>query len=108
MTRLSPDSSEHSGVQVSLWSDCDLEGESAGDAPNRGSPDSCLIPRKPIAESHIIEETKVKRHIHWLLPTLMTISLLWGLLLAIGHHFYYHWLDGQIVGTAARQQWSLR
>jgi hypothetical protein len=49
-----------------------------------------------------------KNYIHWLYPTFMAVSFLAGLILAVGHHIYYRWLDGQPVGSVARQQWSLR
>jgi hypothetical protein len=47
-------------------------------------------------------------HIYWLYPAIMGLSLLAGLILAVSHHFYYRWLNGQPVGSVARQQWSLR
>jgi hypothetical protein len=31
-----------------------------------------------------------------------------GTVLAVGHHFYYQWLNGSAVGNSARQQWALR
>ncbi|GKU07092.1 hypothetical protein FLAG1_08861 [Fusarium langsethiae] len=43
-----------------------------------------------------------------LTPALMTGSLLLGLVLALGHHFYYHHLDGRIVQSQNQQQWFLR
>jgi hypothetical protein len=53
-------------------------------------------------------ETANQNHIHWLYPILMAMSFLAGLILAVGHHIYYSWLEGQPVGSVARQQWSLR
>ncbi|KAF4950753.1 hypothetical protein FSARC_13097 [Fusarium sarcochroum] len=45
---------------------------------------------------------------HKLTPVLMTGSLLLALLLAIGHHFYYQYLDGNIVESQSQQEWFLR
>ncbi|KAL6918538.1 hypothetical protein FSST1_010033 [Fusarium sambucinum] len=45
---------------------------------------------------------------HKLTPALMAGSLLLGLLLALGHHFYYLYLDGRIVESQSQQQWFLR
>ncbi|SCO80616.1 uncharacterized protein FRV6_04829 [Fusarium oxysporum] len=46
--------------------------------------------------------------IHKLTPVLMTGSLFLGLLLAIGHHLYYHYLDGRIIKSQNQQEWFLR
>ncbi|KAF5584024.1 uncharacterized protein FSUBG_12938 [Fusarium subglutinans] len=46
--------------------------------------------------------------VHKLTPVLMTGSLFLGLVLAIGHHLYYHYLDGRIVKTQNQQEWFLR
>ncbi|KAF5253985.1 hypothetical protein FANTH_1167 [Fusarium anthophilum] len=46
--------------------------------------------------------------VHKLTPILMTGSLFLGLVLAIGHHLYYHYLDGRIVKTQNQQEWFLR
>jgi hypothetical protein len=35
-------------------------------------------------------------------------GLVVGIVLAVGHHFYYHWLNGQIVETSTQQQWALQ
>ncbi|EKJ72312.1 hypothetical protein FPSE_07541 [Fusarium pseudograminearum CS3096] len=43
-----------------------------------------------------------------LTPTLMTGSLLLGLLVALAHHFYYLYLDMRIVKSQSQQQWYLR
>jgi hypothetical protein len=70
-----------------------------------------LIPRKPLPnapKSDNSNGTAVQAHIAWLYPTIMLATLLAGLGLAIGHHSYYRWLDGRLVGSAAKQQWSLR
>jgi hypothetical protein len=45
--------------------------------------------------------------IYWLFPMMM-ISWVSGLICAIGHHFFYRWLNGQIVGDVKRQQWALK
>lgn len=46
--------------------------------------------------------------IHKLTPVLMTGSLFLGLLLAIGHHLYYHYLDGRVIKGQNQQEWFLR
>jgi len=85
------------------------EPESETDADASG-PDRVLLLHKHglLHKSINGRGTADESHIHWLYPTLMTVSLLMGLLLAIGHHVYYRWLDGRPVGSVARQQWSLR
>jgi hypothetical protein len=50
----------------------------------------------------------VKRSIYWVPLTMMCVSLLLGIGLAVGHHIYYSWLNGQDVGSTDSQQWSLR
>lgn len=44
----------------------------------------------------------------WSAMLTMSSCFLLGLFLAIGHHCYYKWLDGQVVGDSDRQQWALR
>ncbi|ENH65708.1 hypothetical protein FOC1_g10001681 [Fusarium oxysporum f. sp. cubense race 1] len=46
--------------------------------------------------------------IHKLTPVLMTGSLFLGLLLAISHHLYYHYLDGRVIKSQNQQEWFLR
>ncbi|PNP81395.1 hypothetical protein FNYG_05201 [Fusarium nygamai] len=46
--------------------------------------------------------------VHKLTPILMTGSLFLGLVLAIGHHLYYHYLDGRIIKSQNQQEWFLR
>ena len=48
----------------------------------------------------------IQRYIHWLSPTVMVASLIAGVCFAIGHHCYYTWLDGRVVGNVGRQQWA--
>ncbi|KPM43804.1 hypothetical protein AK830_g2725 [Neonectria ditissima] len=45
---------------------------------------------------------------HWVTPTLMVSSVLFGTLLAVGHHLFYASLDGQIVTSSEQQVWNLR
>ncbi|KAF4457781.1 hypothetical protein F53441_354 [Fusarium austroafricanum] len=45
---------------------------------------------------------------HKLTPALMTGSLFLGLGLAIGHHFYYDFLNGRVVESQDQQEWFLR
>lgn len=49
-----------------------------------------------------------QRYIHWLSPTVMIASLIAGVCFAIGHHCYYTWLNGRVVGNVGKQQWALR
>jgi hypothetical protein len=46
--------------------------------------------------------------LHLVAPALMIIFFLAGVTISLGHHFYYQWLDGQIVRSTDRQQWALR
>ena len=46
--------------------------------------------------------------IDWRVPTLMTVSLLLGVLLAIGHHLFYNSLHGTFVESDNQQIWNLR
>ncbi|KAF4501988.1 hypothetical protein FAGAP_1779 [Fusarium agapanthi] len=46
--------------------------------------------------------------VHKLTPALMTGSLFLGLVLAIGHHLYYHYLDGRVIKSQNQQEWFLR
>jgi hypothetical protein len=41
-------------------------------------------------------------------PMWMTVFLLLGILLAVGHHLYYASLEGSTTGSASRQQWPIR
>ncbi|KAH6878997.1 hypothetical protein BKA58DRAFT_107831 [Alternaria rosae] len=45
---------------------------------------------------------------HWLTPTNMLASYIFGIALAVGHHRYYTMLDRDVIGSTGRQQWSLR
>ncbi|KAH6990545.1 hypothetical protein BKA56DRAFT_210142 [Ilyonectria sp. MPI-CAGE-AT-0026] len=45
---------------------------------------------------------------HWVTPTLMIGSLLFGILLAVGHHLFYNSINGQIVSSSDQQVWNLR
>ncbi|POS75951.1 hypothetical protein DHEL01_v205650 [Diaporthe helianthi] len=46
--------------------------------------------------------------IHWRAPALMVGLFAVGIMLSIGHHFYYQSLDGTIVTSDTRQEWALR
>jgi len=50
----------------------------------------------------------VRWGIAWQAPTSMVCLALSGVLLALGHHFYYLFLDGTVAGSASRQQWAIR
>ncbi|KUJ21294.1 uncharacterized protein LY89DRAFT_547954, partial [Mollisia scopiformis] len=53
-------------------------------------------------------QPNTKKHVDWSNPTLMIMSLLAGIGFAVGHHFYYRWLNGKQVGDSHHQQWPLR
>jgi len=78
------------------------------DVPSQADSSSLLRKYEHKSSIPYVENKVVEKHIHWRYPTVMVLTLLFGLLLAIGHHFYYRWLDGQAVGSDADQQWSLR
>jgi hypothetical protein len=46
--------------------------------------------------------------ITWIQPTWMVLFVLFGILLALGHHLYYDSLNGITAGSASRQQWPIR
>ncbi|KAF2137403.1 uncharacterized protein K452DRAFT_341160 [Aplosporella prunicola CBS 121167] len=41
-------------------------------------------------------------------PISMAVAFVAGIAFSAGHHFYYSWLDGQVVGSTDTQQYSLR
>lgn len=41
-------------------------------------------------------------------PTWMALFVIFGILLALGHHLYYASLNGTTAGSASRQQWPIR
>lgn len=45
---------------------------------------------------------------HWKAPTILTVGLALGIALAIGHHLYYHSLDGTRVTNTFEQTWAIR
>ena len=49
-----------------------------------------------------------KSGLHWKAPTLLACSLLLGLVCSVGHHFFYRYWDGRIVGGATQQEWIVR
>ena len=48
------------------------------------------------------------RQIHWRAPATMLCSFLLGVLLAIGHHFFYLSRDGSVVRDQSQQAWDSR
>lgn len=60
--------------------------------------------------SHVPENTQKTTtwQIHWRAPTLILGSLVVGIALALGHHFYYQSLSGTTVSSDTRQEWALR
>jgi len=46
--------------------------------------------------------------IHWRKPTFIISMLVAGLVLALAHHFYYHYMDNRVTGDAAKQAWPTR
>jgi hypothetical protein len=65
----------------------------------------------PLLSDHVGsagQQEGAARKIHWVSPTMMVVSLLCGVALAIGHHYYYSNLNDEEVGSSEKQQWSLR
>lgn len=46
--------------------------------------------------------------IHWAAPVGMVAFFLSGVIVAIGHHIYYTWLDGTSISDDESQQWAVR
>ncbi|KAF2139835.1 uncharacterized protein K452DRAFT_274310 [Aplosporella prunicola CBS 121167] len=71
-----------------------------------------LIHKNPMTKSEIeTTGTCLKSslwNLHLLAPIMMMVTFLLGIAFSLGHHFYYTWLDGQIVLSTNRQQWALR
>jgi hypothetical protein len=61
-----------------------------------------------IAQAQTTPTFSIQGNLDWKKPASMILALLLGISLAIGHHFYYNWLDGQDVGSIEQQQWSFR
>ncbi len=96
---MSPKSNAH--VNTQLYSA--LESESAAPAMEKhllGEHDSTRRKAKP-KNKHVLPR-------RWASPSTMIFCFTLGLVFAVGHHLYYRWLDGQVVGDLNRQQWSLR
>ncbi|KAF2647353.1 hypothetical protein K491DRAFT_723503 [Lophiostoma macrostomum CBS 122681] len=55
------------------------------------------------------EEKRIgdRRRIYWLPPTMMCLSLFLGVGLAVGHHVYYSWLNGQDVGSVESNAFAI-
>ncbi|KAE9377871.1 hypothetical protein N431DRAFT_500616 [Stipitochalara longipes BDJ] len=49
----------------------------------------------------------VKWGVHWLQPTYVLLCILAGIVLALGHHFYYYSLSGSPAGSQSHQQWAI-
>jgi len=79
-----------------------------GHETNSANSDRSSLLDKRRRKSNTVKRTAAQGRIHWLYPALVILALLAGLVLSIGHHVYYRWLDGRVVGSATRQQWSLR
>jgi hypothetical protein len=54
------------------------------------------------------ERTRRIRQYHWKTPTVMGISLLAGLVLALAHHFFYEHWHGRVVQSDTEQKWVIR
>lgn len=54
------------------------------------------------------QQNYTTQRIHWAPPAMMIVSLLCGVALSVGHHYYYSKLNDQEAGSSERQQWSLR
>lgn len=74
------------------------------------SPVDVSMPSKPLLQTNGGNRTRSATIacIHWLHPTIMAVALTLGFPIAIGHHMYYRWLNGQVVGSTENQQWALR
>lgn len=48
------------------------------------------------------DPTDIKWGIHWYTPVSIIFLLLVGTTTAIGHHFFYRWLHGRVVGSGFR------
>lgn len=64
-------------------------------------------PSIPSTLSFSSPQKSVNWGIHWKEPTYVGICFLGGVILALGHHFYYCSLDGSSAGSPSRQQWAL-
>lgn len=58
-------------------------------------------------KNSLFRETRV-RQLHWVAPSVMLSSFVFGLIFAIGHHFFYLIMDGQSTTGHIEQQWVLR
>jgi hypothetical protein len=57
-----------------------------------------------LGSNHVESREKHLRDIHWVSPFSMVSLLLFGVLMSICHHFYYHSLVGKVVGDVNDQQ----
>lgn len=46
--------------------------------------------------------------IHWRAPVLMVFLFVAGIAFAVGHHIFYHSLDGTLVTSTSQQEWTIR
>lgn len=46
--------------------------------------------------------------VYWQQPTLMVLSLVCGVVLAVSHHFYYSSLHDTAASSTSTQQWAIR
>jgi hypothetical protein len=77
-----------------------------------GSASTQSIELKTPSEDGNRQVSRQGNEIHWKAYTTMLVSLLLGMLLSLGHHLFYHHLDGKPVPNHAihgilRQQWNL-
>jgi hypothetical protein len=63
------------------------------------------IPRQPALDARGHWTDMAASKVHWLKPTLMVGWLLLGAAVALGHHFFYSWLDGRLVQSKDEQEW---
>ena len=50
----------------------------------------------------------VRWGVHWRAPMLMVLLFIAGIAFAVGHHIFYHSLDGTLVTSTSQQEWTIR
>ena len=55
-----------------------------------------------------VNASKAARRIHWLAPTLMSVSLALAIVVVLVHHFFYRSRNGMIVQSSSEQEWYTR
>jgi hypothetical protein len=63
---------------------------------------------RPLRGSADLDRIQIARQIHWRVPVTMLCSFVFGVSLAIGHHFFYLSRDGSVVRDQSQQAWDTR